>query len=84
MQPEERGTRGSLDSLRDRKDIWDIVCFDPARKDQLASGLILGQEDLRLLFVLIRKKGNLGFGPTENMSKTFTFDTNFAQKETGV
>lgn len=50
-------------------------------KDQLVSGLILSQEDLGLLFVLNVEKGNLGFGWTRNISKTFTFPTNFAQKE---
>lgn len=83
MQPEERGGGGSLGSLRNRKDIWDFVSFGPARRDESISDLIISQEDLGLLFVLIGKKGNLGFGPIKNISKTFNFDTNFTQKESG-
>lgn len=67
-------------SLRNRKDIWDFVGFDPARRDLLVSGLILGQEDLGLL---IGKQGNLGFVQTKSMSKTFSFHSNFTQKESG-
>lgn len=41
----EKGAGGSLCSLRNRKDICDFVCFDPASKDHSFSGLILSQED---------------------------------------
>lgn len=79
-----RSSRRFSGQLEEQKGHLGLCCFDLAGRDQSVSGSILSQEDLGLLFVLIGKKGNLGFGLTKNMSKTFTFDTNFTQKESGV